>query len=127
MKSNPIIHQFDPVIYPYKLWVTISNKMSTLQEKFLADDNKEMEGTLINSKARTCAVILKEYPKQYGAVIVFTDKKNLTPSIMAHEAYHAVKFLWEYIGETYPSEEATSYLLGWIVNCMDQVRVNKFK
>ena len=120
------IHEFSSSIYPYKLWITISPELEPLKEKFLDYKGKEMEGDLLGSKARTCDVVQKETMWR-GAVIVFTHKTHLIPSVMAHEAYHATRFVWEYIGENYPGEEATAYLIEWIVDCMEQVRTNKFK
>lgn len=124
--SIPKIHQFDPVIYPVKLWVTITDKLENLQDRFKDDNGEELKGNISRFHAATCDVISKE-TNCWGVCVVFTERKSMAVGIMAHEAYHAVKSFFDRIEEKYPSEEATSYLLEWVVDCMNQVRTNKFK
>lgn len=127
MKKPTQIHQFDPVIYPFKFWVAVTDKIETLQDRFTDNKKKELEGDISKHKAVACNVISKDDTGYNWVLVVFTHKTYMTPDVMAHEAYHASQTLWEYIQEEHPSEEATAYLIGWFVDCINQVRTNKFK
>ena len=119
------IHQFEQPIYPYNLWVCISGELTPIKERFLNDEGKEIEGDIKNFRAVTINAITKEDPHDNGVIIVFKHKKYLTTSVVAHESYHASQSFWEHIGETYPSEEATAYLIGWIAECCDKVKTGR--
>lgn len=124
MSNKVTIHEFDPVIYPYKFWVAISDNVEKLQEHFIHKNGKELEGDISFNMGVTCDVTSKIRPKHKGVLIIFTKKKYITPDIIAHEAYHASQSIFEYIQETYPSEEATAYLIGWIAGCCEKVKHN---
>ncbi len=124
--NNPKIYNFDPVIYPYKLWVIITNDIKNVQKYFLNYNKEEIDGDLLNCKGCSIDVVLKEDRNIRGVLITFESKKEMTPGLMAHESYHAAISIWEYIEETNPSEEAFAYLLKWIVECCNKVKNNKF-
>lgn len=119
-----IIRQFDPVIYPFKLWITITNNLKDLKNLFVDNKGERLKGNLNDCKARTCNVCLKENINSKGILIIFTDKEYLTAKIIAHEAYHCSVSMWNYIEETYPSEEATAYLIGWIADCINNLKID---
>lgn len=115
MKNNKI-YKFDPIIYPYKLWIIITSNIEDIKNVFLNRNKEEIQGN-ITTKGTTCDVISKNNLSEYGSVIIIKDIKHFTPDLIAHEAYHFVCSLFEYIEEKYPSEEVTAYLLGWAVKC----------
>lgn len=118
MKKNNIqIHEFDPVIYPYRLWVCVADDLGPIKERFLTNKEKEIEGDFASFKAMAISAIEREDRHSHGVVIVFKKKEYASNGIIAHECYHATQSLWESIQETYPSEEATAYLLQWFVEC----------
>lgn len=123
------IYQFDPVIYPIKLWITCTNKYEPINDRFCdACNNKDLNKTAIDNN-RAVTFYVKERIKggYFGLLVVFTGKEYFTVKDMAHEASHVVDFLWEHISEGNPGDEAKAYFTGWVVDCMNQVKTNKFK
>ena len=110
------IHEFDTTIYPYTLWVVVTDDINVLREHFLDRNKDELKGD-IDSKGITCDVVSKVNTRKYGSVIAFRDVECLSADISAHEAYHFTCSLFDYIEEKYPSEEAVVYLLEWVVKC----------
>ena len=116
------IHEFDPVIYPCKLWVAITTECRTLSERF----EWKYDGTAIdidfeNTDAITGLVRCKE-DNRIGVLIVFENRKACTISNIAHEASHAVDDIWQRIGEKNVGHEANAYLIGWVAKCIEEVR-----
>ena len=87
------IHEFDPVIYPRKLWVAVSTD--------------------------TLSDILVRYE----------SKNAITIANIAHESSHIAMNIFDYIGAKVDlaNQETFSYLVGWIADCINQVRTGKFK
>lgn len=121
------IHQFNPEIYPYKIWVTISNKLGNITDTFVETSLLEMVfiGDDELREASTCFVRTKLYPHYYGSVIVFNSKKYMTLKNIAHEDVHAANQLWSHVGERDTGEEANAYLVGWIAKCIGEVKDGK--
>lgn len=121
------IYQFNPEIYPYKIWVTISNKLGNITDTFVETSLLEMVfiGDDELREASTCFVRTKLYPHYYGSVIVFNSKKYMTLKNIAHEAVHAANQLWSHVGERDTGEEANAYLVGWIAKCIGEVKDGK--
>lgn len=117
------IHQFDPEIYPFKIWVCISSSSTEADKHFLdARTDKEFENIELSMfEAYTCYVRNKEN-RFFGAVIVFKAKKYMTHKNIAHEASHAAKFLFEHIDADIKQHEPFEYALGWIVEQIYKVK-----
>lgn len=79
------IYQFDPQIYPRKLWVSVESSTEQLQERFGKEDINDMDDSYY---AETKAVQQKE-PLLGGVLIRFQDLKAMTPENISHEAAHA--------------------------------------
>lgn len=84
------IHEFDPVIYPRKLWVAVST--DTFSDRF-------------------------------------ESKNAITIANIAHESSHIAMNIFDYIGAKVDlaNQETFSYLVGWVADCINQVRTGKFK
>ncbi|MFA5849932.1 MAG: hypothetical protein WC833_08610 [Bacteroidales bacterium] len=122
------IHEFDPVIYPYKLWIIIDKKPTLISDKF-----NEYDGTPIEfidrdtnrTAAFTMPVIRKEKPN-YGVIIFFRSKRSMSSyELVAHESSHAAKFLFEHISAGIKEHEPFEYVIGWIAGCCEKVKKNK--
>ena len=124
--SKKIIHQFDPEIYPYKIWIMIGNK-DIIKDNFLHYDGRkisDIENTTCGFDAFVMPVRNIENNK-YGALISFESKKSMTYNIVAHESSHAAKYLFEHIGCDIKEHEPFEYVIGWIAECCEKVL--KFK
>lgn len=115
------IYQFDPQIYPRRLWVSVGASTEELQGKFGKEDIKE---DLDDSYyAETYAVQQKE-PLLGGVLIRFQDWKSMSPGNIAHEATHAAIEIFDYCDcrIDVDNQEPFAYLVGWIVSCIEEVR-----
>ncbi len=119
-----LIHKFDSILYPIKLWIAVTNDGTELQDKFVYHDTREAIDitTLKGSETVTFHVTEKEGDKHKGVLIIFCDKKFLTIRTIAHEATHASDMIWNHIGERASGEEANAYLVGWIAQCIEEVK-----
>lgn len=114
------IHQFDPEIYPRKLWIIFSNNPN-LKNDFLDRNNNDLVLDTSNCYAITIRVKEKK-SKLLGELVIFESKEKCTPKNMAHEAAHVVSDIWADLGEDEPGEEANAYLVGWVVDCMNTAK-----
>ncbi len=118
------IHEFDPVIYPYKLWVIINKNPTYIANKF-----NEYSGNPIDFierdtnglEAFTMPVVRKENSK-FGVIIFFRSRKSMSYELVAHESSHAAKYLFEHIGADVKEHEPFEYVVGWIAGCCEKVK-----
>ncbi len=121
MDSTIQVHQFNPAIYPSLLWVMIGNH--TIAERFpaldLMDDNSLAQAEPVNDVQQN----------RNGVIIRFRHRKDMTTEIIAHESVHAAAEIMRYIGGRVEvgNQEPFAYLVGWVADCCDQVKKNKFK
>lgn len=121
------IHQFDPIIYPLKLWIVKNPNIVELKSKFLVYTNDELN---VDTRQAAYAstynkVVLYKETNKYGILIMLNEKLNVNQ--IAHEATHAVRVIWDWLNEDFTGVEADAYLVGWIAECINQVNINKFK
>lgn len=125
-KKDMIIREFDPVIYPLKVWIAKNPSPTKLKELFI-----ELTGgtlTFIFDK-RTIAstynrVVENVETGKYGILIILSSNK-LSVKAIAHEATHAVRYIWEGLSEEVTGIEADAYLAGWVAECINKVVKNK--
>lgn len=124
---NTIFHKFDPVIYPYKIYIAVSNNVNDIPLKFKEYSGKDIV-SIENDTGRLQAFTMPiqcEDDDDYGVLIFFRTKQSMTMSLIAHESSHAVKYLFEHIGADCNEHEPFEYVLGWIVGCCEKVKNNK--
>jgi hypothetical protein len=119
-KHPPIIDQYNPILYPFKLWVAITENFTDVTDKFVtARERKEINLTDIGMiEGMTEYVMQKEEDMYYGVLIIFPNTGNMTLQNIAHEASHAADVVWHHLGEAHVSGEANAYLTGWIAKCI---------
>lgn len=113
------VYQFDPQIYPRKLWVAVGVPTSELNEKFV-DEIKDMDDS---NDAETLPIQQKE-PLLGGVLVRFENLKSMRPDNIAHEATHAALEIFDYVDARiqYDNQEPFAYLVGWVVKCIDEVK-----
>jgi len=126
MKNKTIIHEFDPVIYPVKIWVSISPNLEDLKIRFKEKySGKELNLDEIGEcEAFSYFVKLKETNKN-GILISFSSKKYCHAGNITHESTHAAMDIFGHIEEKETGGEAYAYLVGWIAECCEKVKLNK--
>lgn len=119
------IHQFNPQIYPRRVWVTVGADTACLRDMF-GDDIKDMD-QYANAEVQC---VTRKKPSSVGGVLIrFKTKADMTTDIIAHESVHAAIHIFDYAEccISTDNQEPFAYLVGWIADCCQQVKVNKFK
>lgn len=122
------IHEFDPVIYPRKLWVIFTNDAKILKDNF--DSQCEYEESINTSEAFVFPCSHKESGK-LGACVVFMKHEYATIKNIAHESVHIASQIFSdcnmTMGFSEGKDEHFAYLTGWAADCINQVKTGKFK
>lgn len=118
------IHEFDPVIYPYKVWIVIAKTPVGIAERFRQYDNKEIQNIVEDTaglNAFAMPVVAKDN-SSYGVVVFFRSKASMSYGLVAHESSHAAKYLFEHINAEIKEHEPFEYVIGWIAECCEKVK-----
>lgn len=129
MASKLIIHKFQQPIYPMNIWIVITNSQVGITNRFWNNKGEELSDSPDNCDAMVVDVVDKE-TKERGDIIIFRKKEYMTVATMSHEAFHCADNIMSKLGlQCYDegNNEHIAYLIGYITDCCDQVRTNKFK
>ena len=115
------VHDFHPSIYPCRLWVYIGG--DNMEEEF-----SKIEKLDDDSIAETQVTRYLPSGKK-GVLVRFRSRKVMTAEIVTHESVHAAAEILRMVGGQIDVEnqEPFAYLAGWVADCIDQVKRNKFK
>ena len=120
---------FSNGIYPRRLYVAVGLSEDDVNRMFISGRGMltlDWEG----SDAATFDEIRDRDTLTYGSLVVFRSKGEMAPGTMAHEAVHVMESYMDVLGierAERGTNEHLSYLLGWIVKCMDEVRRGRVK
>ena len=120
---------FSNGIYPRRLYVAVGLSEDDVNRMFISERGMftlDWEGF----DAATFDEIRDRDTLTYGSLVVFRSKGDMTPGIMAHEAVHVMESYMDVLGierAERGTNEHLSYLLGWIVKCMDEVKKGHVK
>ena len=120
---------FSNGIYPRRLYVAVGLSEDDVNRMFISGRGMltlDWEG----SDAATFDEIKERATFYYGSLVVFRSKGEMTPGTMAHEAVHVMESYMDVLGierTERGTNEHLSYLLGWIVKCMDEVKKGRVK
>jgi hypothetical protein len=132
------IHEFYPVVYPFRLWVIKKPTNSDVKDNFWGItaryDTYEIDDEMLdrqhgNANAWVLPVAKKE-GKRFGALVCLENTREMTVGKIAHEASHVVDWVCEHIdlkGFSYAEGEARAYLTGWVEDCINDVLKGKVK
>lgn len=115
------IHDFDLVIYPRKLWVSVST--DTFSDRF--EDVIEWDYTA--DAIVDC--VLDKLLNLGGILVRFESNNAITIANIAHESSHIAMNIFDYIGAKVDlaNHETFSYLVGLVADCINHVSTGKFK
>lgn len=122
MESKHRIHEFDPQIYPRKVWVAVGVPYDVIKDMF--EDVAPMEE---NTDAQVDHTRRLKPDVRGGLLIRFENRKAMTVANIAHESVHAALEIFYYTG-AYPdpkNQEPFAYLCGWIAKCVGEVKNGK--
>lgn len=126
MKTKVIFHQFDPVVYPYKIWISITKDYKEISKIFTYKNNNEIDILEYKNSYASTDDVRERKTGLYGALIIFESKKQMTFEKVSHESCHAAKQLFEHIGADITPHEPFEYVVGFIAKCCGQVKINKY-
>ena len=110
--------EYDPVIYPRKLWVHIGDDFKELAPKafcnIVIDENKDYSGVEYGE-------VIRKSDDKYGILVSFPNRKYMTMDVCAHEASHVCDDLENALNIKH-GDEPSAYLLGWIAGCINNAR-----
>ena len=108
--------EYDPVIYPRKLWVHIGYDLKELAPKafynVVIDENKDYRGVEYGE-------VVRKSDDKYGILVSFPKRKDMTMDICVHEASHVCDDLEKATGLEHGGE-SSAYLIGWIASCINK-------
>ena len=111
--------EYDPVIYPRKLWVHIGYDLKELAPKafynVVIDENKDYRGVEYGE-------VVRKSDDKYGILVSFPNRKDMTMDICVHEASHVCDDLEKATGLEHGGE-SSAYLIGWIASCINNARL----
>ena len=122
-------YRFHNGIYPRRLYVAVGLSEDDVNRMFISERGMltlDWEG----SDAATFDEIRDRDTLTYGSLVVFRSKGEMVPGTMAHEAVHVMESYMDVLGierVERGTNEHLSYLLGWIVKCMDEVKKGRVK
>lgn len=129
-KTKTVFHEYDPVIYPLKLWVAVNPTLKQVQAEFDGlNANKEIVEFDEQSLNKDGGVVATTYPvahrktRQGGLLVYVFMPKHFQIRNITHEAAHCADFICEMLGVTmnsYDNGEAYAYLIGWIAECCEK-------
>ena len=117
------IHEFDPEIYPRKLWVVVGNyKIDGFSIK--TEFGKDSVPLLDDSNDAATIHVHDDIRDLGGIMIRFMNKKSMSVQNIAHESYHAACEIYKYIGADIGNDdqEPLGYLIGWVAKCCNEVK-----
>lgn len=132
MMKKTIIHQFDTVIYPRKLWVMKGGSVDDILDAFTEPDGTEVH-LMPCGGAEPGAMVIKVCHRETGflGALVWLCSKDISVKDVTHEAVHVASCIFDdcnmTIGFDGGRDEHFAYLAGFAADCINQVRTNKFR
>lgn len=115
-------YEYDPVIYPRRLYVVIGYDTKFLKNVFAYDGGRELEDIDDNSNGVTYFEVMRKDNKKIGELVVFPSKKEMTMNVISHESSHVCDGIEEALGISHGGEHS-AYLMGWIASCVNKSRL----
>lgn len=110
--------EFDPLIYPRKLWVYVGKGLNGLIDKCFDGIEPQKDEdyyclTYVRARRKTDGKI--------GVLVAFLSKNCMDMNNIVHESSHAVDAIEEAIGMTHGGEPS-AYLMEWVAECIKKAR-----
>lgn len=133
--AKPKIYMFNPVIYPFKLWVAVEPNPQDIIGKFygVSDGNTDelvaFSESEFHKDSHTDATTYQvRCDGKAGALVIIWFKKRFDVNGISHEASHVTDLMCEYLGVggfTFIDGEARAYFNGWVAECLDKAKRGK--
>lgn len=140
MRKRYNIDEYDPKLYPRKLWVTTD--INKLDKEFIFIDTEDNEENISiyreilqdyeqnKSIAITCAV-MNVANNELGVLVVLMNVDKVDTEVIAHESVHVADYFYEQLGlysqDFSKGNEAYAYLVGWSAGCISNTLIKNKK
>ena len=130
MSKKTEIYEFDPVIYPTRLWVCKKPSTEDVAELFYPFDSN---GNVVDSYGDTfdnpdsvanTIIVGNKKSRWRGCFVSIFRPEKCGAGVCSHEAFHFMTFLCENLGISmggFDDSEHLAYLEQWATNCIDSV------
>lgn len=115
------VWEFDPQVYPQKLWIGLGATKEDLAD---FEDIAEMEDTTIADTTP----IRKLKPEKLGGVLIrFRNRMDMSSDNITHESVHAAMCILDYCGVKFhaDNQEPIAYMAVWVADCIDKIKHGK--
>ena len=121
-KKGSKVLEFDPQVYPRKVWIQKGGDVKSLREQFsqVNGDELALDGNFEGLVYRVC----RKSDGKLGELIWFPYASVMPISHISHEATHAAIDIFYDCDCRIDSEnqEPFAYLVGWIAKCINEVK-----
>lgn len=123
------LYKFDPIIYPYKLWIAIGNTPQEIEDKFYGYDGKLIKNLVNDTKGMVAFAmpVMDKRGDYLGCVIYFRNRKTMNYNYITHECLHATKYLCTHVDIDMSWHEPSEYIMGWMAKCCEEVKKRKLR
>jgi hypothetical protein len=131
------IHEFDPVIYPCKLFVVLNPVTEIIAERFSSTTYRmnriEFDHGFFEEKTACTAstfVVIDKTTGLKGVLVCIRISSKFDVSTACHEAVHCADFYAETFdipAGSFFNGEPYAYLTGWIADCIWKVKSKRIK
>ena len=134
------IYEFDPQIYPTRLWVAINPSLDDVKDVFgfLDEDGKEVNtDTAFTHSASTIAQTYSVYNKEShwkGCFVAIWRKADTGCGVISHETSHCADWLDDEIGglggvdgALFNTGEPRAYYVQWLAEKIEDVLKGRAK
>ena len=131
MSKKTEIYEFDPVIYPTRLWVCKKPSTEDVAELFypLNNDGEQVDsfGDIfedIYGKYANTLIVGNKKSRMRGCLVSIFMPGSCRAGICSHEALHYIAYLSEQFDIPlggFDTSEPLAYLEQWATNCIDSV------
>ena len=135
MVAKSKIHEFDPLIYPTRIWVGVNVLSEDIAEKFYGlnsdctrFDIKDGTPNYNSFQICCCHPVSDKKDGWMGIMCNILRPKDMTVGVIAHEAEHIVCWICEQFdiqSATFDDSEPRAYLVQWVADCIDKVKRKK--
>lgn len=132
-KTKSRIYEFDPAIYPTRLWCAVNPTVKQMQSKFyfLNEEGEIIDGIDLNEHCNSVATTFSVSDKTSGwkgCFVCIWRPKQTGVGVIAHEGLHCTDWLCDELGLcgfSFEDGEARAYYLQWVANNIANVLRNK--
>ena len=122
------MHEFDPIIYPRKLWVVVTESEEFIHDNF--DIEYDIEGFSNKFDAIVFPAQIKE-GNYLGVIVAFRSKSEMSVKNIAHESVHISSVIFNDCNMTMGfdggKDEHFAYLTGWAADCINSIKNGRLK